>query len=200
MEGSCRQNRRAGAARVKYFFSRRIRRDPQVWFRPTLWPCRHGCNERDHRSQGPLVHATGKGWVKEHKQGRHSTSLRRAPCHTIKNAERNCQQFPKLVSSKARAASRRQPRELSTTSPKRSATRVPSVGPHRLRHSLRQRAGLRPAPLATALARRRLPVATRRTSTTLLATYACRALIHDRSQLSHPHDDRLATRPVRVDS
>ena len=132
MEGSCRQNRRAGAARVKYFFSRRIRRDPQVWFRPTLWPCRHGCNERDHRSQGPLVHATGKGWVKEHKQGRHSTSLRRAPCHTIKNAERNCQQFPKLVSSKARAASRRQPRELSTTSPKRSATRVPSVGPHRL--------------------------------------------------------------------
>ena len=26
-----------------------------------------GCKERGHKSQGPLVHATGKGWVKEHK-------------------------------------------------------------------------------------------------------------------------------------
>ena len=26
-----------------------------------------GCKERSHKSQGPLVRATGKGWVKEHK-------------------------------------------------------------------------------------------------------------------------------------
>ena len=26
-----------------------------------------GCKERGHKSQGPLVHATGRGWVKEHK-------------------------------------------------------------------------------------------------------------------------------------
>ena len=26
-----------------------------------------GCKERGHKSQGPLVHVTGKGWVKEHK-------------------------------------------------------------------------------------------------------------------------------------
>ena len=26
-----------------------------------------GCKERGHKSQGPLVHATSKGWIKEHK-------------------------------------------------------------------------------------------------------------------------------------
>ena len=46
---------------------------PQVWFRQfgstldqTLLKVL-GCKERGHKSQGPLVHATGKGWVKEHK-------------------------------------------------------------------------------------------------------------------------------------
>ncbi|EOD30930.1 hypothetical protein EMIHUDRAFT_202967 [Emiliania huxleyi CCMP1516] len=35
-----------------------------------------GCKERGHKSQGPLVHATGKGWVKEHK-GQYYDALHR---------------------------------------------------------------------------------------------------------------------------
>jgi len=52
--------------------------------------------------------------------------------------------------------------------------------PHRLRHSLRQRPGLCPAPLATALARRRLW--RRAKHQQRCSQHACRALIHDRSQ------------------
>ena len=89
----------------------------------------------------------------------------------------------KFVSSKARAASRRQPRESSSTSPTRG--RQPERRrPHRLRHSLRQRPGLRPAPLATALARRRLW--RRAKHQQRCSQHACRALIHDRSQCPTP--------------
>ncbi|EOD22403.1 hypothetical protein EMIHUDRAFT_240438 [Emiliania huxleyi CCMP1516] len=35
-----------------------------------------GCKERGHKSQGPLVHATGKGWVKDHK-GQYYDALHR---------------------------------------------------------------------------------------------------------------------------
>ncbi|EOD28482.1 hypothetical protein EMIHUDRAFT_204370 [Emiliania huxleyi CCMP1516] len=35
-----------------------------------------GCKERGHKSQGPLVHATGKGWVKGHK-GQYYDALHR---------------------------------------------------------------------------------------------------------------------------
>ena len=87
----------------------------------------------------------------------------------------------KFVSSKSRAASRRQPRESSTSQRGRQPERR---RPHRLRHSLRQRPGLRPAPLATALARRRLW--RRAKHQQRCSQHACRALIHDRSQCPTP--------------
>ena len=56
--------------------------------------------------------------------------------------------------------------------------------PHRLRHSLRQRPGLRPTPLATALARRRQWRCAKHQQR--CSQHACRALIHDRSQCPTP--------------
>ena len=91
----------------------------------------------------------------------------------------------KFVSSKARAASRRRPRESSSTSPKRSAARAPSTAPTTAQPpSVGQRPGLRPAPLATALARRRLW--RRAEHQQRCSQHACRALIHDRSQCPTP--------------
>ena len=49
-----------------------------------------GCKERGHKSQGPLVHATGKGWVKEHKgQYPRFIRCRCTPCtDTVVGAQR----------------------------------------------------------------------------------------------------------------
>ena len=45
-----------------------VRRPSRQHPRPNLLKSFLGaCKERGHKSQGPLVHATGKGWVKEHK-------------------------------------------------------------------------------------------------------------------------------------
>ena len=140
-----------------------------------------GCKERGHKSQGPLVHATGKGWVKEHK-GQYYDAL-----HVKNGIVKIC-----LVESQGGIAppTKYQENHLQLRQRGRQPERR---RPHRLRHSLRQRPGLRPAPLATALARRRLW--RRAKHQQRCSQHACRALIHDRSQCPTPCA-RAFSRPV----
>ena len=133
-----------------------------------------GCKERGHKSQGPLVHATGKGWVKEHK-GQYYDAL-----HVKNGIVKIC-----LVESQGGIAPPTKRSNQENHPQLRQRGRQPERRrPHRLRHSLRQRPGLCPAPLATALARRRLW--RRAKHQQRCSQHACRALIHDRSQCPPP--------------
>ena len=135
---------------------------PQMWFR------RHS---RPNVAQGswvqrarPQVTGPARPCDRPAKAGSKSTNkgqsvLTNYDALHVKNG------IVKFVSSKARAASRRQPRESSSK-------------------SLRQRPGLRPAPLATALSRRRLWRCAEHQQR--CSQHACRALIHDRPQCPSP--------------
>ena len=92
----------------------------------------------------------------------------------------------KFVSSKARAASRRQPRESSSTSPKRSAARAPSTAPTTAQPPAAP--GTSPSTnhsqqLSRAAERRLWRCAKHQQR---CSQHACRALIHDRSQCPTP--------------
>ena len=149
------------------------------------------CYERLRRSSGRPGACTVKGsWVQRARpqvtgparpcdrqrlgQRAQGTVLRRAPCQ-----ERNRQNLSRRKPGRHRAANQENHLQL------RQRGRQPERRrPHRLRHSLRQRPGLRPAPLATALARRRLW--RRAEHQQRCSQHACRALIHDRSQCPTP--------------
>ena len=76
-----------------------------------------GCKERGHKSQGPLVHATGKGWVKGHK-GQYYDALH------VKNG---------IV----KICLRRKPGRHRAANPQENNLQLERRRPHRLRHSLR---------------------------------------------------------------
>ena len=117
-----------------------------------------GCKERGHKSQGPLVHATGKGWVKEHK-GQYYDAL-----HVKNGIVKIC-----LVESQGGIAP--PTKRIIFNSPKRSAARAPSTAPT----TAQPPAAPVASPNTTRNSSRAPPsVAMRKTSTTLLATCVSR--------------------------
>ena len=106
--------------------------------------------------------------------------------HSTNHTTQKTQPFTQTISSQSLSAEATQRLCFVAT---QCEARAPSRTAHRLTTaSLRQRPGLRPAPLATALARRRLWRRAKTSNNRLLATCVSRsrALIHDRSQYVPP--------------
>ena len=124
-----------------------------------------GCIAHTLVSQGPLVHATGKGWVKE---GQYYDAL-----HVKNGIVKIC-----LVESQGGIAPPTKRIIFNFAKEVGSPSAVDRTDYGTASGSARP--GLCPAPLATALARRRLW--RRAKHQQRCSQHACRALIHDRSR------------------